>query len=247
MLVDVFKANCDTQSKTLETQPTVKSATSGTGLQKNTKSRTEESTNHTRSFRDSPSGKRGDLARSSIHFDKKSGARPKENLRRSQSTPSSFPEDKNASEMDEFQHLFQSHVNDNAASKQQGNLVLIESDSDDSGEIDEPHVESKSPKSKEKDESAPCVICLCEITDSMKLDCGHEFCKDCLERSFRQHRRACPVCGTIYGIVKGNQPRNGTMKVHKDPDSSLPGFDGYGTITIKYFFPSGIQGVRKHA
>ena len=259
-LIDVFNANCasgDIPSvstvKTKEAQVTVKTPKPDSSLQMSkrqnremSEKNTQQVTSHSRSIRDFPSSGRGYSARSSSVFDEKFGARPKENLRRSQSTPSSFPEDKNTSEMDTFQKLTQSRVHDNAASKQKGNLVLIESDSDDGGEMDEPRVESNSPKSKDKDESAPCVICLCEITDGMKLDCGHEFCKDCLERSFRQHRQACPMCGKIYGIVKGNQPQNGTMKVHKDPNSSLPGFEGYGTITIKYYFPSGVQGVRKH-
>ncbi|XP_051954618.1 E3 ubiquitin-protein ligase DTX3L-like [Xyrauchen texanus] len=88
-----------------------------------------------------------------------------------------------------------------------------------------------------------CPICLDTIN---KLECKvlpkckHCFCKDCLKRAF-QLKSACPICGEIYGDLTGTQPKSGTMSVTKD-NSSLPGYEKYGTIVINYYLPSGLQG-----
>lgn len=88
-----------------------------------------------------------------------------------------------------------------------------------------------------------CPICLETIRKGdceMLPKCKHCFCKDCLKKAF-QEKPACPICGEIYGSLTGTQPKEGTMNHSKD-DSSLPGYEKYGTITIKYYIPSGIQG-----
>ena len=69
--------------------------------------------------------------------------------------------------------------------------------------------------------------------------CGHTFHRLCFEtmadgKSFVQ----CPQCKKYYGQMIGNQPLHGTMTVQKD-SSSLPGYEGYGTLSIKYSFPRG--------
>ncbi|XP_055055927.2 uncharacterized protein [Misgurnus anguillicaudatus] len=88
-----------------------------------------------------------------------------------------------------------------------------------------------------------CPICLETIRKAdceMLPRCKHCFCKDCLKSAF-QVKPACPICGEIYGSLTGTQPKEGTMNYSKD-DSSLPGYEKYGTITIKYYIPNGVQG-----
>lgn len=135
----------------------------------------------------------------------------------------------------------------------EGNLLIISDDDDDdekSHDIthdddqkshdetslhDVPSVESSD------DKTATCIICLDDVKDGMKLDCNHEFCKSCLTQSFTKHKKACPVCGKIFGEITGNQPP-GVISVEKE-GRSLPGYENCGTIIVKYNFKSGIQGV----
>ena len=85
-----------------------------------------------------------------------------------------------------------------------------------------------------------CPICLCDITNKKILHkCGHAFCTRCIDRAFEISQQ-CPVCSTVYGPLKGNQPK-GTMSFSYQ-STSLPGFGSCGTIVISYRFPSGIQG-----
>jgi len=86
-----------------------------------------------------------------------------------------------------------------------------------------------------------CVICLCPMTRPKKLACGHSFCADCIDESFRKCQPKCPSCGRLFGVMKGNQPP-GTMTVHTIPDS-LPGFERFGMLCITYDIPSGTQNV----
>ncbi|MBN3301135.1 DTX3L ligase, partial [Amia calva] len=87
-----------------------------------------------------------------------------------------------------------------------------------------------------------CPICLETIEETKKTTlsrCKHSFCEDCLKSAFAV-KPTCPVCGVIYGALKGTQPDNGTMDV-TTTTSSLPGYERYGSITIYYHIPSGIQ------
>ena len=54
--------------------------------------------------------------------------------------------------------------------------------------------------------------------------------------------KKCPLCKFSYGIDRGNQP-DGEMTSTKE-QSSLPGFQGCGTIVITYHFRGGFQGAR---
>ena len=65
------------------------------------------------------------------------------------------------------------------------------------------------------------------------------FCQVCIDKAFRV-LMVCPVCKLPYGVTQGNQPP-GRMNWHES-SSSLPGYQGYGTIIINYSFQSGIQG-----
>lgn len=235
-LIDTFKTNCSksgfaSTNKGLENQSKEKSEAAANNLRvsrsqserfpdKQKISDTRRDTHHSMSVRAPSSSSGGQYQK---RYSKKMSMEngEKASLRQTQSTPES-----QKLEINDFneEDVFQSCVSKNDVPKQSGNLAIIDSS---------------------EEESALCVICLCDVTDGMKLKCGHEFCKDCLKQSFKQHKAACPVCGKIYGSIKGNQPEDGQMKVQVDKYSSLPGYEGCGTITIKYYFPNGIQGVRK--
>ena len=95
----------------------------------------------------------------------------------------------------------------------------------------------------QKDEEETCPICMDTLTEKKTLpQCKHSFCKDCVKRAF-DIKPVCPVCGVLYGELKGTQPEKGTMKVTYEDNSHLPGYEKYGTIVIEYYIPSGIQGV----
>ncbi|XP_017294529.1 E3 ubiquitin-protein ligase DTX3L [Kryptolebias marmoratus] len=102
---------------------------------------------------------------------------------------------------------------------------------------------SRSPslKHRERDEDESCPICMETIRAGKKktLKCKHSFCSDCVGKAF-DYKPVCPICGEVYGILRGVQPDGGTMKITQT-SSSLPGYDKYGTIIISYDIPSGIQ------
>lgn len=103
---------------------------------------------------------------------------------------------------------------------------------------------SASPTNGRKNEDESCPICLENIAETNKntLECKHSFCADCLKQAF-DHKPICPTCGRVYGVLTGTQPKGGKMIVHGS-ESSLPGYDQYGTIIINYIIPNGIQEVR---
>jgi len=87
-----------------------------------------------------------------------------------------------------------------------------------------------------------CVICLDQITDSKKLDCGHEFCANCINDYFEKGQPKCPSCGKLFGMLKGNQPP-GTFSSRQYPWPKLPGNESHGVIEITYNIPDGVQTV----
>ncbi|XP_030645519.1 probable E3 ubiquitin-protein ligase DTX3 [Chanos chanos] len=98
-------------------------------------------------------------------------------------------------------------------------------------------------KDQKPEKEQTCPICLDTLVKSeteILSKCKHAFCRGCLKTAF-DIKPACPICGVLYGKLKGTQPEGGTMHVMRSP-SSLPGYGGYGTITIYYDIPSGIQG-----
>lgn len=103
---------------------------------------------------------------------------------------------------------------------------------------------SASPTNSRRNEDESCPICLEKIAVTKKktLECKHAFCTDCLKQAF-DHKPICPTCGRLYGVLTGTQPKGSKMMVFRS-ESSLPGYDRYGTIVINYIIPSGIQEVR---
>jgi hypothetical protein len=67
------------------------------------------------------------------------------------------------------------------------------------------HIKTKI--SEEQDgleEKCECNICYeeCEKKMFVKLDCGHEFCKDCIRQSLQNERRETPCCAFCRGEIK---------------------------------------------
>ncbi|KAK3512479.1 hypothetical protein QTP70_014615 [Hemibagrus guttatus] len=93
---------------------------------------------------------------------------------------------------------------------------------------------------KEEENEDNCPICLDTFTEKTKLDCGHEFCKECLKQSIKSGGKICPLCKKIFGKLKGNQP-DGQMHIQVTQYMDLPGYQNCGTIEINYTIPNGIQ------
>ncbi|NXP21328.1 DTX3L ligase, partial [Scytalopus superciliaris] len=93
-------------------------------------------------------------------------------------------------------------------------------------------------RTEEKDNDE-CPICMERINDKETLrKCKHAFCKSCINQAMAI-KQVCPVCNTVYGVMKGDQPE-GTMSTRKW-DYSLPGYADCGTIEIDYDMKGGIQ------
>ena len=86
-----------------------------------------------------------------------------------------------------------------------------------------------------------CSICLEYTEDAQSLKkCRHVFCRGCFSEAL-SHKPVCPICGEIYGALRGNQP-DGNMLVHKDKKLKLSGYKN-GSIVIDYILPGGMQTV----
>jgi len=105
---------------------------------------------------------------------------------------------------------------------------------------------SSTANSEESGEEELCAICREVMSNAVKqtLRCTHTFCRDCLKMAF-DYKPVCPTCGALYGTLKGTQPEGGTMRCTTQP-TSVPGYEGYGTIMVDYYIPSGIQKVRMY-
>ncbi|XP_069636997.1 E3 ubiquitin-protein ligase DTX3L [Haliaeetus albicilla] len=91
----------------------------------------------------------------------------------------------------------------------------------------------------EEEEKDVCPICMERINNKEILrKCNHAFCKSCIDQAMT-YKQTCPVCNTVYGLMKGDQPE-GTMST-RTVSSSLPGYPKCGTIEITYSMYGGIQ------
>ncbi|KFO83530.1 E3 ubiquitin-protein ligase DTX3L, partial [Buceros rhinoceros silvestris] len=94
-------------------------------------------------------------------------------------------------------------------------------------------------KAKPEEDEDKCPICMEKFSNKQILrKCNHAFCKSCIDQAMA-YKQACPICNTVYGIMKGDQPA-GTMSTRTTP-SHLPGYPSCGTIVIRYDMRSGIQ------
>ncbi|XP_072026435.1 probable E3 ubiquitin-protein ligase DTX3 [Amphiura filiformis] len=134
------------------------------------------------------------------------------------------------------------------AGRDGGNVRHGRSDGGSSASADKTDVKVDQSKGNESEDSDDddkrCPICLEDFDDTKQpkdlSKCKHKFCKECLDQAMK-HKPVCPVCGVVYGAMKGNQPP-GQMNVSESRYSSLPGYEGHGTITINYSFGGGTQG-----
>ena len=85
-----------------------------------------------------------------------------------------------------------------------------------------------------------CVICMDKLTAPRKLRCGHIFCEVCIGQQFKV-KPVCPICGSIQGIVTGDQPPE-KIDVYSSR-TPLPGYPRYRRIHIDYTIYDGKQGV----
>ncbi|NXJ54356.1 DTX3L ligase, partial [Spizaetus tyrannus] len=94
-------------------------------------------------------------------------------------------------------------------------------------------------KAKTEEDKDVCPICMERINNKEVLrKCNHVFCKSCIDQAMT-YKQTCPVCNTVYGLMKGDQPE-GTMST-RTVSSALPGYPKCGTIEITYSMHSGIQ------
>ncbi|NXX89327.1 DTX3L ligase, partial [Centropus bengalensis] len=94
-------------------------------------------------------------------------------------------------------------------------------------------------EAKTEDNTDTCPICMEEIKNKEILKkCNHAFCKRCIDQAMT-YKQACPVCNTVYGSMKGDQPE-GKMST-RVMSLSLPGYPSCGTIEITYDMSGGIQ------
>jgi len=91
--------------------------------------------------------------------------------------------------------------------------------------------------------SDSCAICMDVIKDPKTLSCSHVFCSQCIEQSLA-YQPKCPCCGKIFGVLKGDQPEGGTMRVSRSKWLDLSGYPKCGRITIDYYIPDGRQKVQ---
>ncbi|NWT00330.1 DTX3L ligase, partial [Mionectes macconnelli] len=92
-------------------------------------------------------------------------------------------------------------------------------------------------KTEEKDDD--CPICMDRIKNKETLSkCKHAFCKSCIDQAMAI-KQVCPVCNTVYGVMKGDQPE-GTMSTRRIR-FPLPGYENCDTIEINYHMRGGVQ------
>ena len=64
------------------------------------------------------------------------------------------------------------------------------------------------------EEKCECGICYeePERINFIKLDCGHEFCKDCIKKSLQNERREIPCCAFCRADIKNFELKKETIK-----------------------------------
>lgn len=57
-----------------------------------------------------------------------------------------------------------------------------------------------------------CSICLNFIVEPVTISCGHTFCKMCLVKSLRRHKKKCPTCRSVCHVSPEDAPTNSMIK-----------------------------------
>ena len=119
------------------------------------------------------------------------------------------------------------------------NLWTLNAQRNDSADKIEEQASSKISENNQKAEDANSNLCsICYTCDNeVKLNkCEHSLCKTCYDRIMKTNP-ICPFCKTIYGVLTGDQPKNGLMS-HIITSHILPGFPNSNTIQINYKIPN---------
>ncbi|KAJ8603869.1 hypothetical protein MRB53_042044 [Persea americana] len=81
-----------------------------------------------------------------------------------------------------------------------------------------------------KDSPRICVICQCQFENGVLTVCGHQYCKECIQLWWHQHR-TCPVCKRRLALVDFHsityKPQE--LKVHEEDSTSTPGSSNAST------------------
>lgn len=57
-----------------------------------------------------------------------------------------------------------------------------------------------------------CSICLSLLCEPISLSCGHTYCRVCLVKSLRRHKKQCPGCREVCHVVAEDAHENITIK-----------------------------------
>lgn len=57
-----------------------------------------------------------------------------------------------------------------------------------------------------------CSLCLSLICEPISISCGHSFCRVCLVKSLRRHRKRCPSCREVCHVSAENASENVMLK-----------------------------------
>jgi hypothetical protein len=60
--------------------------------------------------------------------------------------------------------------------------------------------------------SLECSLCLSLICEPISTGCGHSFCRVCLVKSLRRHKKRCPSCREVCHIMAENAAENVMIK-----------------------------------
>lgn len=57
-----------------------------------------------------------------------------------------------------------------------------------------------------------CNLCLSLLCEPISISCGHTFCRVCLVKSLRQHKKQCPSCRAVCHVAAENAAENIIIK-----------------------------------
>lgn len=69
--------------------------------------------------------------------------------------------------------------------------------------------------------SLECSLCLNMVCEPLSISCGHTFCRPCLVKSLRRHKKKCPSCRAICHVSPETAEENvmiKTMAMTLNPD-----------------------------